>query len=229
MQVEAAPSMKHQAIIFDLDGTLLDTLADLSDSANHVLAARGLPTHSLRRYCDFIGEGLGMLIRQMLPEGQRDEQTMAEVTEAYRAQYARRWNAKTKPYDGVPEMLDSLRDRRVKTAVLSNKPDQYTQKCVAGLLPRWRFDPVMGQRDDVPRKPDPAGALQIAAAWDLAPSEIVYAGDTQTDVQTAVAAGMQPVGVLWGFRPDELRAGNDAILIERPEQVLDVLDGTYTM
>ena len=227
MQLEEEVNrMRHRAVIFDLDGTLLDTLDDLADSANHVLKDRGLPVHPVARYCDFIGEGLGMLIRRMLPEDRRDEQTLAEITAEYRAQYAQHWNAKTRPYDGVPELLDALQARRIPAAVLSNKPDEATRKCVAGLLSPWRFDPVMGQRDDIPRKPDPAGALRIAAEWDLPPSRIVYVGDTDTDVRTAVAAGMHAVGVLWGFRPEELRTGNADTLIEHPGQLLDLLNGS---
>ncbi len=219
--------MQRQAVIFDLDGTLLNTLDDLADSANHVLAGLGLPVHSVDRYCDFVGEGLDMLIRRMLPESHRDKQTLAEVADAYRAQYARRWDAKSRPYDGVPELLNAIQARPVRMAVLSNKPDKYTQQCVTGLLPQWRFDPVVGHHEGIPRKPDPTGALEIAAGWGLQPSQIVYVGDTNTDMRTAVAAGMYPVGVLWGFRPDELQDSGAEILIERPGQVLDVLDATH--
>ncbi len=165
-----------------------------------------------------------MLVRRMLPQQRRDEQTMLEVGKAYRGEYARRWNVKTRPYDGVSELLDALAARRVRMAVLSNKPDEFTQKCVAELLPSWTFDKVLGHRDGTPRKPDSAGALQIAAHWGLPPSEIAYLGDTAIDMQTAHAAGMYSVGALWGFRPEELRAGNAKALIERPHKLLEVLD-----
>jgi len=215
--------MNGKAVVFDLDGTLLDTLDDLADSANHVLGQRGLPTHPVDEFRNFIGEGVGMLIRQMLPDDRRDEQTMAEILAAYRAEYGRRWNAKTRPYDGVAELLDALAARGVKMAVLSNKPDEFTQKCVAGLLGSWEFDPVLGHRDGTPRKPDPAGALQIARHWGLPPAEILYVGDTATDVQTAVAAGMCAVGVMWGFRPSELESSGAEALIERPGELLDLV------
>ena len=216
--------MNRQAVIFDLDGTLLDTLDDLADSANHVLAQHGLPTHPVDAFRQFIGEGVGVLIRRMLPKDHRDPQTTAQIAVAYRQEYGRRWNAKTKPYPGIAELLDALAARGIRTAVLSNKPDEFTQMCVGGLLGSWTFDVVVGHHDGIPRKPDPAAALQIAARWRLAPAEIAYVGDTATDMQTAVAAGMFPVGVLWGFRPgEELQANGAAVLLTRPAELLPFL------
>ncbi len=218
--------MKKQAVIFDLDGTLLDTLDDLADSANHVLGQFGFPTHPVDAYKYFIGDGVGALVRQMLPEDRRDRQTMAEVADAYRQEYGQRWNAKTRPYDGIGAMLDGLTSRGVKIAVLSNKPDVFTQRCVAELLKSWRFDPVIGHHDGIPRKPDPAGAFQIAESWKLSPTEIAYVGDTGTDMQTAVAAGMFAVGVLWGFRPEEeLKANGAEAVVARPQELLDLISG----
>ena len=121
----------------------------------------------------------------------------------------------------MTRMLDELTSREIKMAVLSNKPDHFTQKCVAGLLDRWQFDVVMGHHDGIARKPDPAGALRIAEGWNLQPSRIVYVGDTATDMETAVAAGMYPVGVCWGFRPAaELEEAGAAVLIEHPSELL---------
>lgn len=218
--------MKRQAVVFDLDGTLLDTLEDLADSGNQTLAQYGFATHPIGAYRYFIGDGVGMLIRRMLPEDRRDEQTIAEVTKTYRGEYGRRWNVKTRPYDGMAELLDALTSAGVKMAVLSNKPHELTEKCVGELLSGWTFEIVLGHREGIARKPDPAGALWIAGQWQLAPSEIVYAGDTATDMQTAVAAGMYPCGVLWGFRPaEELRTGGAEVLIERPLELLGVLNG----
>lgn len=216
--------MKRQAVIFDLDGTLLDTLDDLADSGNHVLAQFGLPTHPVDAFRYFVGDGVGALIRRMLPDEHRDEDTITKVGQAYRQQYARRWNAKTKPYDGIASLLDSLATRGVKMGILSNKPDELTQKCVGELLSRWTFDVVMGHHEGIARKPDPGGAMQIAKRWQVSPAEIVYVGDTSTDMQTAVAAGMFPVGVLWGFRlEEELRDGGAKALIKDPLELLDLL------
>ncbi len=218
--------MKWQAVIFDLDGTLLDTLEDLADSGNHVLTRYGFPTHPIDAYRYFIGDGVDMLIRRILPADQRNEQTISKVTETYRREYGRRWNVKTKPYDGIGELLDALKSAKIKTAVLSNKPHELTEKCVGELLSQWTFDVAMGQRGGIARKPDPAGALSIAEQWELAPSEIIYVGDTATDMQTAVAAGMYPCGVLWGFRAAaELQTSGAKVLIEQPMELLGVLDG----
>jgi len=218
--------MKRQAVIFDLDGTLLDTLEDLADSGNHTLTRFGLPTHPVDAYRYFIGDGVGMLICRMLPESRYDEETIGQITATYREEYGRRWKEKTRPYDGIGELLGILKAARIKMAVLSNKPHELTKKCVGEFFSRWTFDVAMGQREGIARKPDPAGALLIAQQWGLAPSEIVYVGDTATDMETAVAAGMYPCGVLWGFRPaEELRSSGAKVLIARPLELLGVLDG----
>ena len=180
--------MNRRAVIFDLDGTLLDTLEDLADSGNRTLARLGFPTHPVEAYRYFIGDGVDILIRRMLPEDRHNEETIAEVATAYRAEYGRRWKEKTRPYEEIPELLDALTAAGVRTAVLSNKPHEMTEQCVAGLLSRWTFDVVLGHHDGIARKPDPAGALSIARHWRLAPSEIVYVGDTATDMETAAAA-----------------------------------------
>jgi len=216
--------MDRRAVIFDLDGTLLDTLDDLADSANHVLGEFGFPTHPVDAYRYFIGDGIGTLIRRILPENRRDEGTMNEVLLAYRGEYGRRWNVKTRPYEGIEALLDGLSARGVRLAILSNKPDEFARKCVDAMLPRWTFDLVQGERPDGPRKPDPAGALEIAARWGLPPSQVAYAGDTGTDMKTAAAAGMFAVGVLWGFRgEEELVAGGARVLIRRPCELLDLV------
>jgi len=169
------------------------------------------------------GDGVGTLIRRMLPPDHRDDETAARIGQAYRREYGRRWNVKTKPYDGIADLLDRLTERGITMGILSNKPDEFTQKCVAELLSSWTFDIVMGHHDGIPRKPDPTGANEIAQRWRLPPSQIVYVGDTATDMQTALAAEMFPVGVLWGFRgEEELREAGAQALIERPEELLDL-------
>lgn len=216
--------MNRHAVIFDLDGTLLDTLDDLADSGNEALTERGFPAHAVDAYRHFVGDGVDMLVRRILPEDHRDEQTMARVGEAYRRQYTARWKAKTKPYAGIEQLLDEFTARKVRMAVLSNKPDDFTQQCVAEFLGDYPFDPVLGHRDGMARKPDAEGALQIAAGWKLSAAEIIYVGDTATDMQTATAAGMYAVGVLWGFRgEEELRANGAELIIKHPTELLDLL------
>lgn len=213
-----------KAVMFDLDGTLLDTLDDIADSANKILTRHGYPTHSNDDYRYFVGDGVRMLVRRVLPESARSDQLMEKMHREFREEYGRNWKAKTKPYDGVPEMLDGLAARRLKFAVLSNKPDDFTKQCVKELLPMWRFDIVLGHHDRLPPKPDPTGALQIADQLGIAPEKFLYLGDTATDMKTAVRAGMFPVGVLWGFRPlSELKAGGARAIIEKPQDVFTLI------
>ncbi len=213
--------MNYKAVLFDLDGTLLDSLEDLADSMNAVLRRNGHPEHPLEAYRYFVGDGVEALARRVLPEGHRDEAAIAACIEQMREEYKDRWDKKTRPYPGIPELLDALTERAVKLGVLSNKPDATTRTMVAALLPRWSFDDVVGARPEVPRKPDPAGALEIARRLAVAPAEFLYLGDTDTDMKTAVAAGMFPVGALWGFRDaEELTASGAKVLIEKPTDLL---------
>ena len=218
--------MRFHAIIFDLDGTLLDTLDDIANSANQVLATRGLPTHPNRDYRMLIGEGVVKLMHRALPEKHRDEATVQACVAAYVQEYERRWNDQTKPYAGVPELLDALGTRGVKLAVLSNKPDQFTQQCVGELLAKWRFEVVLGANDRFPRKPDPASAIEVARRLGVLPGECLYLGDSGVDMQTACAAKMCAVGALWGFRDrEELLRKGARLLIAKPSEVLEYLDG----
>ncbi len=216
--------MRFDAVLFDLDGTLLDTLEDIADSTNAALRAQGFPEHPLAAYRYFIGDGVENLVRRALPPERLEAATLARSAELMRREYSARWADKTRPFPGVPELLDALTARGLPMAVLSNKPDDFTRLCVQRLLPRWRFEVVLGADAGMPKKPDPAAALQIAAQWNLSPSRIVYLGDTNTDMQTAVAAGMYAVGALWGFRTAaELTASGAQVLLEKPMELLRVL------
>ena len=214
-----------KAILFDLDGTLLDTLVDIADSANSTLARYGFPTHSLDVYRYFIGDGVNMLISRALPKEKRSSDIIAKCVKGFREFYSLNWNAKTRPYDGVLELLDALAAKHIKMTILSNKPDNFTKQCVSELLPNHHFEMILGQRDGVPMKPDPAGALLIAENLGIAPSQFLYLGDSAIDMDTAVRAGMFPVGVLWGFRPlEELQEYGAQAVIERPVDLLELLD-----
>ncbi len=216
--------MSYRAILFDLDGTLLDTLDDLADAGNLALAQLGFPPHPREAYKYFVGDGVETLVRRALPPDRLDEATVREGTERMRQAYAERWACKTQPYPGVPELLDALAARALPMAVLSNKPHPFTQLCVERLLPRWTFAAVVGAQPTMARKPDPAGARAIAAQLGVSPDAVLYLGDTNTDMQTAVAAGMYSVGVLWGFRSaDELRASGARTLIAHPLELLELL------
>jgi len=217
--------MSFHAVLFDLDGTLLDTLDDLADSTNLALRRLGLPEQPVEAYKQFIGDGIDNLVRRAVPASRRDSATLAECVNLTREHYAARWAEKTRPYDGIPALLDALTTRGIRMAVFSNKPDEFTQLCVARLLAGWRFAVVLGAGPTLPKKPDPAGARLIAERLQLEPAEIVYVGDTATDMQTAVAAGMFPAGALWGFRTaEELLAHGARMLIQQPLDLLRARD-----
>jgi phosphoglycolate phosphatase len=215
--------MRFAAVLFDLDGTLLDTLEDIADAANAVLTSQGLPTHSLTAYKLFVGEGVRRLFEKALPENCRGAETIARCAARFNDEYGRRWNTKTHPYDGILPLLASLRER-MPLAVLSNKPQAFTEQCASHYLPAGTFTCVLGQREGVPPKPDPAGALEVARRLSLPPEKIAYLGDSSIDMQTAVRAGMYPIGAAWGFRSrEELLAHGAAAVIERPDELLQHL------
>ncbi len=217
--------MTYKAAIFDLDGTLLDTLEDLGNAVNRVLTANGFPTHEIDAYRYFVGDGEAMLITRALPEEKRSDKIIRSCLKEYRQDYGQNWNVYTRPYDGVEEMLNALVTHGLKLAILSNKPHEFTKMCVSGLLPKWTFDAVLGQQEPIPRKPDPTGALKIAEELKIPPSDFLYLGDTAIDMKTAIAAGMFPVGVLWGFRPaEELQQSGARALINRPMDIMNLLN-----
>ena len=217
--------MPYKAILFDLDGTLLDTLKDIGNAANRVLAGKGFPTHELDAYRYFVGDGTAMLINRALPEEKRNDEVIRACLTEFLEDYGRNWNVKTLPYEGIPEMLDALNHRGLKLAILSNKPHEFTKQCATELLSNWNFDVVIGQRDGTPPKPDPAGALEVAKRLNIPPADFLYIGDSGVDMKTAVASGMFPVGVLWGFRSmEELKDNGSLALIDRPSEILSLLD-----
>jgi phosphoglycolate phosphatase len=216
--------MIFEAVVFDLDGTLIDTIDDIGDAVNRVLSNKKFPTHSNSAYRNFVGDGSRMLIERALPEKFRNDKVIDACFKEYIDDYSLHYNVKTKPYDGIPHLLDALSDRGLRLAVLSNKPDAITKACVKTFLSTWDFDVVSGQRDSVPRKPNPQGALETAQKMSIPPSHFLYLGDTAVDMKTAVSAGMFPVGVLWGFRPlKELMENGACAVIEEPMALLDII------
>ena len=219
-----ADSLKYQAVIFDLDGTLLDTLEDLADSMNVALQMQNFPVHPVADYRYFVGDGIRELVRRVLPTGQCGDELVADNMSRMSAEYAKRWKSKTRPYPGMEEALDELTATGVRMAVLSNKPDSFTKMMIPALLPRWSFQPIIGARPGVPIKPDPQAALEIAAMLGLDASKIMYVGDTSVDMMTANAAGMFAVGVAWGFRgvPELIKHGAQAI-VKEPVELMKLL------
>lgn len=217
--------MNYKAVIFDLDGTLLNSLEDIADSANSVLSNHDLPTHKPDDYKIFVGSGICELMTRALPEKEKDPDTIDDYVKEFREEYARNWNVKTKPYAGIAAMLDELVSRKIKIAVLSNKLHAFTKQCVDELLPRWKFNIVMGLQNDIPPKPDPTSALQIAKQLNIDSLHILYVGDSDIDMKTALAACMHPVGVLWGFRTKkELQKNGAKTLIKKPQELLDLIE-----
>ena len=215
---------KFKAILFDLDGTLLDTLDDLADSMNVSLRRFGFPPNPVDTYRYLVGDGLMNLVSRALPVDHRDEATISKVICAQWDEYSRNWANKTHPYEGIPELLDALRGRGITMCILSNKPGDFTRVIVQKFLSSWKFAIVRGQTEDTPIKPNPQAANQIARELGIAPDEFLYVGDSNTDMRTANAAGMFAVGVLWGFPPrDELLAAGARALVERPSDLLNFL------
>lgn len=219
----AVNARRFDACIFDLDGTLVDSLEDLADSMNAALVDCGHAARSMDDCRRFVGDGARRFVERALPAGSAKAE-VDRVLDGFRGHYERRWAAKSRPYDGIPELLDAMRARGMALSVLSNKLEVFTVRMVVELLPRWTFAPVRGERPGVPRKPDPAAALAIAAELRLEPAKILYLGDTGTDMQTAVSSGMTPVGVLWGFRGRaELEQHGARHVVDHPRDVLALL------
>ena len=217
--------MPSRAAIFDLDGTLVDSLQDIGAAMNHALAAHALPVHPLERYRQFVGEGIRLLVSRAVPADRPDAHEPVLAT--YRAYYAEHMLDHTRPFPGIPGVLERLVAAGFKLAVLSNKPDVATRRLVTALLPEVPFGSVHGERAGVPRKPDPTAALGMAAALGVLPEECVFIGDTGVDMATARGAGMYGLGVTWGFRDDEeLQTHGARALARTSEELLAHLMGS---
>lgn len=188
---------------------------------NAVLSEFGFATHPVDSYRHFVGDGMECLVRRTVPREHLNEKTINKFFEAVRDQYHKRWADNTKPYPGIPELLNSLQERNIPKAVLSNKPDDFTQLTIRKFLPDYDFKIVRGLRSGDAPKPDPTIALQIADKLDIHPHRFIYLGDTNTDMQTACAAGMFGVGALWGFREaEELKSHGAKALLDNPLEVM---------
>jgi len=215
---------KFKAVVFDLDGTLLDTLDDLADSMNSVLESKGFPIHAVDEYKYFVGHGLRNLAEQALPIEHRNSEAIDSAFKDMLEEYKKRWHNKTLPYSGIPELLDQLAARDIKLAILSNKEHSLTLKIVEKFLVKWNFMPVFGERIGVPRKPDSTSALEIIKILNILPDDIIYLGDSGSDMQTANNSGMYAVGASWGFRGvDELIKGGAKCTIAAPIELMDIL------
>ncbi len=216
--------MTIKAIIFDLDGTLLNTLDDLADSMNRVLNRMNLPAHDTEKYKYFVGDGIEKLAVRVLPPSHQSREMVEKCVIEMKSEYSMHWRDRTHPYPGIHAMLQALKNRAISLNVLSNKPDALTQIAVSSFFPEFSFDHVAGAKKEIPKKPDPTGALNIIKSLDLTSDNFLYLGDTCTDMKTAVDAGIFAVGALWGFRPEsELRESGAQALLERPLDILDYI------
>ena len=213
--------MKCKGLIFDLDGTLLDTLEDLAAAANATLEHFGFPVHPVDAYRYFVGEGLKTLMQRIIPGTDATEEQLSFYMKKFGEIYMLNWNKQSAPYQGIPEMISSLSEAGLQLAILSNKPHEFTRLCVETFFPDHPFAFVFGQRDGIAKKPDPAGALELAKMMKLDVTEILYVGDTATDMKTGNSAGMRTIGVEWGFRDrTELEKNNAWRVVTAPAEVL---------
>lgn len=212
-------------VIFDLDGTLLDTIADLAAATNQALRHYGFPTHGEDAFRLFVGDGVNKLFERALPENVRDEEHVRFIRSRFIPYYDAHNADESRPYPGIPELLRALGERGVQMAVASNKYQSAARKLVAHYFPEVRFAEVLGQREGVPAKPDPAIVFDILRTAGTSPAEALYVGDSNVDMETARRAGVDAVGVTWGFRSrEELEATHPAHLIDHAEELLPLLD-----
>lgn len=216
--------MKKLAI-FDLDGTLLNTIDDLAHAANHALNECGFPLHDISSYPFFVGNGVGRLLERVLPPDHRDAQTVARMREIFQDYYDRHLWDHTMPYPGIEDLLHELAARGVKLAVASNKYQAATSALIAHFFPRMPFDAVHGMRPMIPAKPDPSVVFNVLRDVPTPKADVIYIGDSGVDMETARRACVCSVGVTWGFRPvSELRQFLAENIISTPEALLPLID-----
>lgn len=212
--------------IFDLDGTLLDSLEDIAQAANQVLVEIGLQARPVAEFQTFVGDGVRVLFQRALPETLGNEALATRCMELFERFYEDTWHNRSKPYKGINELLNSLETAGVAVAVLSNKPDSFTQKCVSHFFPETRFSAVLGHSPRFPRKPDPSSARWIGESAGVSSDRIAYVGDTNTDMKTAVSAGFFAMGVAWGFRTErELMESGANAVYSTPSELASAIIG----
>ncbi|MDR1169863.1 MAG: HAD family hydrolase [Prevotellaceae bacterium] len=194
---------KYEAIIFDLDGTLINSIPDIADSVNEVLSGYGYPQYSYSQYKYFVGNGIRRLVERCIPPEHATLENIENIHRTVVEVYGNNCVNKTRVYDGIYELLDGLSAKQIKKAILSNKTDSITQKICDKLFYNSCFDTILGATDSFPKKPNPKSALFVAESLSVSPDRVFYLGDTSIDMETACAAGFFPAGVSWGFRPVE--------------------------
>lgn len=216
-----------QLVIFDLDGTLLNTINDLGTATNYALAECGYPTHELAAYPFFVGNGVTRLLTRALPEGMKTEQNVVALRRKFMEYYGEHNTDTTHPYDGIPELLADLQALGVRLAVASNKYQSAVDKLISHFFPNIRWAAIEGQKEDYPVKPDPSIVFDILSKNPTPKSDVLYIGDSGVDMETARRACVESVGVTWGFRPvAELREYHADHIATIPAQILDFVKDT---
>ncbi|NCB73702.1 MAG: HAD family hydrolase [Clostridia bacterium] len=216
--------LRYKGAIIDLDGTLLNTVADLGDSVNAALGVLGFPPHDYEAYKKKIGHGFRNLIEVSLPEGKADDTLIEKGLAIFLGAYDERYRNKSRPYEGMVALVAALNKSGLIIGVNSNKRNDYTRTLISDFFPEGSFVAVFGERSGVPKKPDPMTALEIAGIMGLKPEEIVYIGDTATDIQTGKNAGMDTIGVSWGFRGRaELESCGASFVVDKPEEIPGII------
>ena len=216
--------MQYPVIIFDLDGTLLDTVDDIGSAANQVLKEMGYSSHPLSAYQQFVGSGVAVLFERALPKADVHPRVVAKCIARFERASAACWNQATTPYQKIPQLLDELLELGYHLAVLSNKPDSFAKKCVLEYFSEYQFDPIFGQRIGVARKPDPYAVREIMKYHGVSAKQTLFVGDSEIDIQTAQNAGIFSVGVAWGYRsPESLIAQGVDLIIDQPYDLLSFL------
>lgn len=211
------------SIIFDLDGTLLNTIEDLANACNYALTTLGYKTYDVEKYKTFVGNGRYKLVERMLPEDKRSIENIEKALDLFDSYYENHMIDMTKPYDGIMEMLDCLINRGINIAVVSNKPHEFTTEVVKNYFGN-RFEVVYGHKKNTKEKPDPWAVLEVIDEFKVNKEECLYVGDSEIDINTAKNAGVKSVGVEWGFRgKGELESAGANYIVNKPEQILEIL------
>ena len=210
-------------VIFDLDGTLLNTIDDLAAATNHAMRELGYPPHGLWVYPNMVGNGGRKLIERALPDDARSEKTVNDALAAFRAYYDEHCCDATRPYNGIPELLEELSARGVNLAVTSNKYEAAVTRIIAHYFPSANFRAVLGNVDNMPRKPDPSIVFKALGMCPTPKAEVLYVGDSGVDMETARRACVESVGVTWGFRPiTELQQAYADHIVSTPGQIAEL-------
>ncbi len=211
-----------KTVIFDLDGTLLDSIEDIASSMNKVLESLQLPTHKIEDYKHFVGGGVDILVENALSN--QSKEIKYEVIKRFKIEYDGKLHSKTLPYDGIYELLDELKKLDINLAVLSNKPHEFTVSYVNHFFKNYNFKEIHGQKKDVPKKPDPKAAIDIVKCLDSSCEKSYFIGDTKIDMQTAKSANMTAIGVLWGFRDEkELKEHGADFIVKEPLEIINII------